>query len=476
MQSAQVPLFMVGGLNHPTQHSSMIGLVSAGSGVSTHRSHHFITADSDSMVSQVSSDFIFRPDDPSSSDPAVFGTYWGNSISATGDGDRLPLLPIIPTSQINLLSAYDIQADHSFTWFDPGYRGGGGDASYNVYYPDSGYSIAYKYTGHAGIYDGPDYKKQDKTTAWISGPGRHKAEFFIHGRSKEQLDAGTGSAEGAAGMPAPYQTPNNQSSDGIGAPGAFFYSKWGTPVSYFNIGATGNFLSTRVLDPLYRTERKILSGSEPWVSRSGEIPDVHCTMWIRPVSSRSIDNTFEEMVPTLAAEIGIEPWSFSVSGLSAEYRAYTTPCFASGRGGVNGLSLMIEDDNKPSWHTLRTGYSGLGLQINRTNPGSGRTELVSITAFNRPTNIWISHEGVKAMADDMCNTNPLGRYNSTSAYFNGMFGKLNYGYYHSEENREALQFSISDCETRIVYSGSDANFESEKFSYIYGAFLREEVT
>ena len=472
MQSAQVPLFMVGGLNHPTQHSSMIGLVSAGSGVSTHRSHHFITVDDDSTVSQVSSDFIFRPDDPSSSDPAVFGTYWGNSVSATGDGDRLPLLPIIPTSQVNLLSAYDIQADHSFTWFDPGYRGGGGDASYNVYYPDSGYSIAYKYTGHAGIYDGPDYKKQDKTTAWISGPGRHKAEFFVHGRSKEQLDAGAGTSVYSLGTPAPYQTPNNQ---GYGSPGAFFYSKWGTPVSYFNIGATGNFLSTRVLDPLYRTERKILSGSEPWVSRSGEIPDLHCTMWIRPVTAQSIDNTFEEMVPTLASEIDVEPWSFSVSGLSAEYRAYTTPCFASGRGGVNGLSLMIEDDNKPSWHTLRTGYSGLGLQINRTNPGSRRTELVSISSFDRPTNIWISHEGVKAMADGMAGYTDGtlsgygvdGRYTSTGGYYNSIFSRLNYGYYHSDVNREALLASTSDVINRIHYKNSNQNFESEKFSYLY---------
>ena len=126
MQSKQVPLFMVGGINHPVSHISMAGMVSAVSGTPSTDSKALLVSDTSSTVSGVNVDFAFRPGTPSPTDPDIYGTYAGDA------GDKLPLIPAMPTPEYNQLESEDKKSDYSYTWFDPGFRGGGGDNTYGL--------------------------------------------------------------------------------------------------------------------------------------------------------------------------------------------------------------------------------------------------------------------------------------------------------------------------------------------------------
>lgn len=474
---------MVGGINHPASHSSMIGLVSADVSLSTKETKAFIIPDSSSSVSLVSADFKFRPDNPSLSNPNIYGSYFGGVAGY----DALPLLPVAPTPAPNQLADQDSLTDYSYTWFDPGFRGGG-EGRYNTVPLEEAGLDPKAYPGHAGVMDGRDYLKQKSfIESWTFGPGRHKDEFFIIGDAfaKRKL---------SNDIEPPYMRPDHER-----AKGQFFCAKWGTPASFFQFGIS-NFLSTRCIDPIYYTLRKIAGGTEPWASSVGQHPDLHCTMWVQPNTAWSLGDEIEQNQdklgipdddhfhvlggppPYYGGHAGDHRFHTNIYGeLSAhkigmEYkRAYTTPCFAIGRGGSNGITLNIEDDNKPNWNTLQHAYSAMldGLNIIDTRLGGGNT-LSAIQQYTEPVNIWINDDGIKRMVNDfITQAARLGGlstygYESIDQALDNLFGRLNKKYWSNSINYPALKKSLSDA-TQYDLNKDETLWENNNFRYIYAA-------
>jgi hypothetical protein len=290
------PLYLVGGLNHPSTVDSYTVLASGGK-YAISNSYIGSTWQSDAS-----------------------GAYWNASRHSSAVSNDT-----VDNITFNTLPC----------WFDPGYHMGGiEDLSWTVVTGDTStdYTIgvplwdgAYTVPGQAGILRG--------------GYARHAGQFFvagqIGGRSTSSYPGPVNDSLLTERYP-PYRQPGTDNS------GGFYQSKFGSPASYFHCTGVTSHLTTRGFDQLYNT--RIKTGVETWnfsydsagVSEinagfgshspgNGPRLDTFCTMWVQPSS---------------AAQTGVGAYQTT----NTDGRASTTPLFCIAKGGSEGMALSIEND------------------------------------------------------------------------------------------------------------------------------------
>jgi len=304
--TGNIPLFLVGGINNPAQHSTMVNLFSATSaadvsGTKAMLSVAVFTSPVLSAAPTVSGDNIGFVTQPYN----LYSLSHPNSANTYGPFDRSHYRPDVDQSG----SAVPFQGTTGrenislgSTWFDPGLRLGGVAVYGNVPVPN-----------HVGATDDRDNTKGSGSRrgvtgiaggGWRPGMSRHADQFFIRG---------------VPGNDGEDLLPNTH---GL----AFFQSRWGTPASYFFSRDT-QILSTRALEPIYFTQRRLATGIEPWSVDSGNPIDFHLTLWVRPLSAN--DNSGQMDIqrindsPLLRSNL----WD-----LSAEVRPKHSPLFSIGKG------------------------------------------------------------------------------------------------------------------------------------------------
>ena len=425
-----VPLFLIGGINSPTTHSTMVGLYSAGGPVSASKAAIGVrtttspTYSSSPTVSGSDMSMLVRPTSLYNlSADSIYGYYTASHYRPAGlSGNRLTL------QFTQRSSVYD--HDTGATWFDPGLRGGGAAYYESSTWPD-GALIAKQYPNHDGVSDNRAINKQkyDWNTGWLKDAmPRHADQFFIVG------NIAAASAD---------SIPNKMPEVSVDLKGRFYTQRWGTPASYFVCGIN-NYLSTQTYEPLYSTLRGIYSGIEPWSINKGGPQDYHCTMWVRTVSGIEDSNVLNVM---------------STGVLSAQtLKSRTTPCFATGYGGGAGMSFNIENDFLPDWSGLQEWSQ---LKVDNT----------PISSYTDPVNVWITKDGLTAIANAI-------RTESNTGIVDMLTTKLHAGNTLTEEINGRFQDSVKQTpvhENLDVFSSFRENLDPAQIWY-YGRSIENEST